>query len=97
MLSQTAFFNPFEIIVHWGTYSSDACAPATVTLIASAEIDGTIYKNIPETFSYYPDAWGVDFPYTQVALDISRNFHTAYLVLSILPLEVADGNIRVGP
>jgi len=95
VVSQTALFNTFEITAHWGTYSSDACAPAIVTLIASANIDGTTYTNNPVTFSYYPDAWGVDFPYSEVALDISSSFHTALLVHSWL-LEVSYRIIRVG-
>jgi len=97
VISQTADFGPFEITVHWGTYSSDACAPAIVTLVASVNIDGTAYTNNPVTFSYYPDAWGVDFSYSVVSLDISSSFHIAFLVQSKYLLQVADRNNRVGP
>ena len=95
VISQTTIFSPFEITAHWGTYSSDAYVLAIITFTDSANIDGTIYNNDLVMFSYYPDTWGMNFPYSAVALDVSSSFHTALLVYFNWLLGAADSIIRV--
>lgn len=81
VISQTAILSAVEFVCHW-QINAGACPSATVTLLQSADIDGTTYSENypPNTFVISPAYWTIPVVFSTVGVVVTDSYHTASIV-----------------